>query len=99
VRSVREGSPAARAGLYAEDEIVAESGFRVDRAGLWDRMRQAGPGGLLRLTVFRKDELVEVAVTLGAPPVEVAWVEPVPDPTPAQKSAFQAWTGAALPER
>ena len=45
VRTVREGGPAWKAGLYAEDEILAESGFRVDRAALWDRMRQVGPGG------------------------------------------------------
>jgi predicted metalloprotease with PDZ domain len=99
VRTVREGGPAARAGLYAEDEIVAESGFRVDRTGLWDRMRQLGPGGDLRLTVFRKDELVEVPITLGDSPEEVAWIEPVPEATEAQESAFRAWTGAALPER
>ena len=97
VRTVREGSPAAKAGLYADDEILAESGFRVDRAALWDRMRQVGPGGKLRLTVFRRDELQEVEVALGQPPVEVAWLEPVPDPTPAQRAAFLAWTGAALP--
>jgi predicted metalloprotease with PDZ domain len=99
VKTVREGSPAWSAGLYADDEILAESGFRVDRALLWDRMRQVGPGGQLRLSVFRKDELLEVRVTLGQPPDEVVWLEPVPEPTPAQKSAFQAWAGAALPER
>jgi predicted metalloprotease with PDZ domain len=99
VRTVREGSPAGTAGLYSDDEILAESGFRMDRGALWDRMRQVGPGGQLRLTVFRKDELVEVPVTLGRPPEEVVWLEPVPDATPAQRSAFQAWTGAALPER
>jgi hypothetical protein len=27
------------------------------------------------------------------------WLEPVPDSTPSQKSAFLAWTGAAPPER
>ncbi len=97
VRTVREGSPAWRAGLYAEDEILAESGFRVDRAALWDRMRQLGPGGVLKLTVFRRDELVEVEVALGQPPAEVAWLEPVDDPSPAQQAAFRAWTGAALP--
>jgi predicted metalloprotease with PDZ domain len=99
VRTVREGGPAAKGGLYADDEILAESGFRVDRGALWDRMRQVGPGGQLRLTVFRKDELLEIPVTLGHPPDEVVWLEPLPDATPAQKSAFQAWTGAALPER
>ena len=97
VRTVREGSPGWKAGLYADDEILAESGFRVDRAALWDRMRQVGPGGELRLTVFRRDELCEVRVTLGPPPPEVAWLETVPDPTPEQRAAFQAWTGAALP--
>ena len=97
VRTVREGGPAWRAGLYAEDEILAESGFRVDRAALWDRMRQLGPGGTLKLTVFRRDELVEVAVALGQPPAEVAWLEPVEAPSPAQQAAFRAWTGAALP--
>ncbi|MGA8891789.1 MAG: PDZ domain-containing protein [Anaeromyxobacteraceae bacterium] len=97
VRAVREGSPASQAGLYADDEILAESGFRVDRGALWDRMRQLGPGGKLRLTVFRRDELTEVEVTLGPPPEEVAWLEPFADATPAQKAAFQAWTGAALP--
>ncbi|HQR30313.1 MAG TPA: PDZ domain-containing protein, partial [Anaeromyxobacteraceae bacterium] len=97
VRTVRQGGPAERAGLYAEDEIVAESGFRVDRGQLWDRMRQVGPGGTLRLTVFRRDELREVAVTLAEPPEEVAWIEPVPEPTAAQRAAFLSWTGAALP--
>jgi predicted metalloprotease with PDZ domain len=97
VRTVREGGPAWRAGLYAEDEILAESGFRVDRAALWDRMRQVGPGGVLRFTVFRRDELVEVEVVLGQPPAEVAWLEPVEDPSQAQQAAFRAWTGAALP--
>jgi predicted metalloprotease with PDZ domain len=97
VRTVREGGPAWRAGLYADDEILAESGFRVDRAALWDRMRQLGPGGTLRLTVFRRDELVEVDVALAQPPAEVAWLEPVADPSPAQQAAFRAWTGAALP--
>ncbi len=97
VRTVREGSPAWRDGLYADDEILAESGFRVDRAALQDRMRALGPGGVLKLTVFRRDELLPVDVTLSEPPADVAWLEPVPDPTPAQRAAFQAWTGAALP--
>jgi predicted metalloprotease with PDZ domain len=99
VKSVREGSPAWSAGLYAEDEVVAESGFRADRAGLWDRMRQLGPGGTLRLTVFRRDELVEVPVVLGEPPEDAVWIEPVPEPTPAQLAAFEAWAGQPMPRR
>jgi predicted metalloprotease with PDZ domain len=99
VKEVREGSPAHRAGLYAEDEIVAEGGFRVDRGALWDRLRERGPGGAVRLTVFRRDELVEVEVPLAAPPEDTVWLEPVPSPTAAQRAAFEAWCGAKLPER
>ena len=99
VRSVREGGAAHRAGLYAEDEIVAESGFRVDRAALWERMRAAGPGEALRLTVFRRDELVEVTVPLAEAPEDAVWLEAIDGPTTQQRDAFQAWAGVALPER
>jgi predicted metalloprotease with PDZ domain len=96
VQGVREGSPAWRAGLYAEDELVAEDGFRVDRAALGQRLEERGPGGMLRLTVFRRDELVDVPVTLGEPPEDTLWLEPVPEPTEAQRAAFQAWCGVPL---
>jgi predicted metalloprotease with PDZ domain len=97
VKEVREGSPAHRAGLYAEDEIVAEGGFRVDRSALWDRLCERGPNGSLRLTVFRRDELVDVEVPLAKAPADTVWLEPVPAPTQAQRAAFEAWCGAKLP--
>ena len=90
-----EGGPAHRAGLYAGDEIVAEDGFRVDRAALWDRLCERGPGGRLRLTVFRRDELVEVVVPLGEPPEDTLWLEPLPEPTAAQREAYAAWSRTA----
>jgi predicted metalloprotease with PDZ domain len=97
VQSVREGSPAARAGLYAEDEIVAEDGFRVDRNALWDRLCERGPEGTLRLTMFRRDELVEVTVRLGVAPEDTVWLEPVPDAPPEARAAFEAWCGSRWP--
>jgi predicted metalloprotease with PDZ domain len=97
VQSVREGSPAHRAGLYADDEIVAEDGFRVDRNALWDRLRERGGGGALRLTVFRRDELVDVPVTLGEPREDVVWLELVPEATPAQRAAFESWSSGRWP--
>jgi predicted metalloprotease with PDZ domain len=99
VASVREDGPAWRAGLYAGDEIVAESGFRVDRSSLWDRLRERGPRGSLRLAVFRSDELVEVEVPLSEPPEDSLWLEPAADPAPAQRAAFEAWCGAPFPRR
>jgi predicted metalloprotease with PDZ domain len=98
VASVREGSPAHRAGLYAGDELVAEDGLRVDRGALWDRLCERGPGGSLRLTVFRRDELVEVRVTLGTPPEDTLWLEHLSDATPAQRAAFESWSAGRWPE-
>ncbi len=97
VQSVLEGSPAHRAGLYAGDEIVAEDGFRVDRATLWDRLCEHGAGGKLRLTVFRRDELVEVLVVLGEPREDAIWLEPAPDATEAQRAAFESWSSGCWP--
>ncbi len=99
VASVREGSPAWRAGLYAEDELVAEGGFRLDRAALWDRLCERGPAGRLRLAVFRRDELVEVEVPLAEAPEDAVWIEPVAAPTAEQRAAFEAWCGAPFPPR
>ena len=99
VAAVREGSPAHRAGLYAEDELVAEDGFRVDRGALWDRLCERGPGGALRLTVFRRDELVEVAVPLAPWPDDTVWLEAVEGPSDAQRAAFEAWSGTRWPGR
>jgi predicted metalloprotease with PDZ domain len=98
VSTVREGSPAWKAGLYAEDEIIAEDGFKVDKGSLWQRLEERGPGGALRLTVFRREELVEIPVTLGEPPLDTLWLEPVEGVTAEQRAAFEAWCGAKLPE-
>ncbi len=97
VQSVREGSPAWAAGLQPDDELVAEDGFRVDRGALWERLVEEGPAGRLRLTVFRRDELVEVAVPLAKAPEDTVWVEPIPDAPPEARAAFEAWCGAEFP--
>jgi predicted metalloprotease with PDZ domain len=97
VQSVKQGSPAWAAGLQAEDELVAEDGLRVDRASLWDRLCQEGPAGRLRLTIFRRDELLEVDVPLASAPQDAVWVEPIPDAPSDARAAFQAWCGATFP--
>jgi len=97
VKSVREGSPAWRAGLTADDELLAERGFRLDSKGLQQRLEEHGPEGTLRLTLFRRDELLEVEVPLCEAPEDTLWLEPLPEATPAQRAAFTAWCGAEWP--
>ncbi len=97
VTSVREGSPAWRAGLYPGDEIVAEGGVRMTAKKLQRRLADRGPGGTLHLHLFRRDELVTLAVQLGQAPSDTVWLEPLPEATPAQRAAFKAWCGAPHP--
>jgi predicted metalloprotease with PDZ domain len=97
VKSVREGSPAWRAGLTADDELIAEGGYKLDGKGLQQRLEAAGPEGRLRLTIFRRDELKEVEVALTAPPDDTCWLEPLAETSEAQRAAFTDWSGAAWP--
>jgi predicted metalloprotease with PDZ domain len=96
--TVLDGSPAQEAGLYVEDELVALDGWRVDAAGVLSRTEDKSPGDTVRLTVFRRDRLVEVPVTLGQKPADAVWLARVDQPTDAQKAAYQAWLGAPWEE-
>ena len=60
--------PAESSGLYANDEIIAVDGFRVQGGGLKERLANRRPGDRVSLTVFRRDELRTVTVTLAERP-------------------------------
>lgn len=96
--SVLAGSPAAEAGLYADDEVVALDGFKLDGAGLVSRCEDKRPGERVRVTVFRRDRLTELAITLGEKPAEAVYLSKVEQPTDAQKASFRAWLGAGYDE-
>ncbi|MFN0062769.1 MAG: M61 family metallopeptidase [Myxococcaceae bacterium] len=95
VATVASDSPAMRAGLYADDDIVALDGYKVDGAQLLSRIDDKRPGDVVRLSVFRKDRLVELPVTLGAKPADAVYLARVDNPSPAQKAAYHAWLGQA----
>ncbi|ATB46933.1 M61 family metallopeptidase [Corallococcus macrosporus] len=95
---VMDGSPAQDAGLYVEDDLVALDGWKVDGANLLARCEERRPGETVRLTVFRRDRLVEIPVVLGTKPAEAAWLSRVERPTDAQKAAYQAWLGVPWEE-
>jgi predicted metalloprotease with PDZ domain len=98
VGMVTEGSPAMEAGLYPEDEVVALDGYKVDGAGLLSRCEDKRPGESVRVTVFRRDKLMEIPVVLGLKPADAVYLTRVDKPTEAQKAAFQAWLGATWDE-
>jgi predicted metalloprotease with PDZ domain len=81
-----------------EDELVALDGWKVDGAGLLARCEDRRPGETVRVTVFRRDRLLEVPVVLGQKPADAVWLSRVERPTDAQKVAYQAWLGAPWDE-
>ncbi len=99
VREILEGSPAERAGLQPGDEVVALGGYRVaSEATLRDRIGQRRPNDVIELTLFRREKLQTVSVMLGERPVLKYEIKAIADASAAQKAAFVAWMGSALPD-
>jgi predicted metalloprotease with PDZ domain len=98
VASVLEGSPAMAAGIYADDEIVALDGTRCDASSLITRCEERRPGEQVRVTLFRRERLTTVEVTVGTKPLDTVWLARVEQPTEAQKASWAAWLGVAWEE-
>jgi predicted metalloprotease with PDZ domain len=91
---VYAGSAAMEAGLYADDEVVALDGFKVDGSALLARVDERAPGEQVRLTVFRRDRLVELPVILGEKPQDAVWLQRAEQPSEQQRGSWALWVGA-----
>jgi predicted metalloprotease with PDZ domain len=94
--SVLDGSPAMQAGIYNDDEVVALDGVKCDANGLVSRTEEKKPGDAITVTVFRRDRLQEVKITLGQKPADAVYFVKVDKPTEAQRAAFKSWLGASF---
>ncbi len=100
VALVTNASPAERAGLYAGDEVVAVGGWRVhDVRDLEARLDDVGPGGQVRIAVFRRDCLIHVTVTLGARPADTWWLVADRAADDSACARYRAWLGDEHPAR
>ena len=78
VQSVSESSPAQRAGLQAEDVVVAVNGKRVEDSGdLQERIAELEPGTTAKLDIYRMGRPETVPVKLGEAPLQPARIEAV----------------------
>lgn len=69
VQTVESGSPARDGGLHPDDDIVAIDGWQLTADNrLRDRLDLFEPGDVVSLHVFRRQQLHELEVELGAPP-------------------------------
>lgn len=88
-------SPAFRDGLHADDELLALDGWKIEPDKLTARVEEYPPGAKVRFTLFRRDQLRSVEVTLGEKPADTLWIARRDDATAEQKKAFEAWLADA----
>ena len=97
VATVTAGSAGMRAGVNAGDELVALDSFRIAPETLAARLAERAHGDRVRLTLFRRDELLTVEMEVEmAPPTRLSLR---PDsPTPAQQSLLDDWLRTDIAE-
>ena len=89
--TVRAGSPAERAGLAPGDEAVALDGLKLDAASLTARLAEYRVGDAVTLSVFRRDELMHLNVTLTDAPLDTCYLAADDDPSADQYEARNRW--------
>jgi predicted metalloprotease with PDZ domain len=95
VASVRSDGPAYTAGIYANDEIVALDAVRVDEERMRARVAERRPGDTVMVSLFRRDDLLHVSLTLAPAPPDMLRIAAVPEPTEAQLAVHESWLGLA----
>ncbi len=71
ITAVQDDTPAAEAGIEADDLVVAADGAAIDGAtGLIAAIRDLGPGDSTTLTILRDGEPIEITVTLVERPAD-----------------------------
>jgi len=66
--------PAERAGLAANDMLVAIDGVRASTASLDALRTDDAPGRRISVHAFRRDELITVELELAEPPLDTCWL-------------------------
>jgi predicted metalloprotease with PDZ domain len=94
VSEVRRDTPAARAGLDVDDEIVAIDGYRLRAEQLDGRMEMYGPGDRVTVLVSRRERLTSLEATLAAEPSPAWRLEEHTNATGEQRSHLAQWLKA-----
>lgn len=91
VTGIEWDSPASKAGLSLEDEVIAVDGTRVNARTLTDFLRVRKPGDAVRVLASRRSAVREFSVVLGAETRRTFALTPLPDPTPLQAAILRDW--------
>ncbi len=91
ISRVEWDSPASRAGLSAQDRILAVDGSEVTAGALIVSMRSRQPGDTIRLLVSRRGAQREIEVVLGQRTERGFRITVLPGPMPPQASILSSW--------
>jgi predicted metalloprotease with PDZ domain len=91
IAQVKRGTPAARAGLNVDDELIAIDDLRVRADRLDQRLEQYTPGERVSLLVARRERLMQLTLTFGAEPARLWRLEVDPIATPTQAERLNGW--------
>ncbi|MBA3531879.1 MAG: M61 family metallopeptidase [Ardenticatenales bacterium] len=99
VKHVLRDSPAERAGIMANDQLVALNGYQLtEEKFLTARLKEQRPGNTITLHLFRYAMLTETHLTLAPAPCDSALLRPIKNPTSLQRHILESWL-KALGER
>lgn len=94
---VRRDGPAWQAGLTKGDRVIAIDGQWL-KPGKWSsKLKQLSADKPVTFSYFRRDTLMTAMVHPSTKSAEKLKLEPVAQPTDAQKAAFTAWAGIDWP--
>ncbi|MEO6566878.1 MAG: PDZ domain-containing protein [Casimicrobiaceae bacterium] len=92
--NVFRGGPAAGAGLSAGDVLVAIDGIKATGDAITSMLTRGTPGSVVRVHVFRRDELINTDLTLAAAPADTCVLTPAASPDADALARRRAWLGA-----
>ncbi|MGB8855666.1 MAG: PDZ domain-containing protein [Burkholderiales bacterium] len=91
LQQVYEGGAAQKAGLSADDSIIAVDGLRVQAKSLEKVLGRKAPGDTVVMLAFRRDELMAFDVTLQAAPKDTCTLNLEEKPAGQSAKWRDAW--------
>ena len=91
ISNIEWDSPASRAGLSLQDEILALDGVRVSSRTMGEFFNSKKPGDKVRVLVSRRGALREVEVVLGKKTERSFRIKPLSSPTQLQAEILKDW--------
>jgi len=91
VSAVEADSPASRAGLSAQDEILALDGKRVDQRSIQGALDARQPRDTVKVLYSRRGGVREAEVVLGVKAEPSFKISPLANPSDGQKALLASW--------